>query len=455
METECKQQNISEIEFIRSEPDYSNIRFLILASDGNIGDYAMLSCVIKRLRFHYPKCQISILANSLSDYIDLPDISIFTYGNNYFSLTNRFFDSIHHQFSNKNRLSMLFRYFNIRYAAKIHKKWYYRKLWGADCRSLIDLLGSFSCIIASGGGYLNSIWWAEELWRKCIYMSAGIVMGIPVILSGQGIGPITTRLDKYILKAGIKQANWISLRGKGESEDNLLQLGIPANKFDVVGDDAVDLSICSDSRLKEIMAIEGICLDHSTIVVNARLTRYSCEGNLKEKQVFAAFLDQIIEKYHYHIVFVPLSYDDVGGTDDRASALEIIKFMQHHDATYRVMGRYRPDEIKAIVGVGDMAFGMSYHFAVFALTQGIPCFSFYCNEYYRLKYCGLYTQFGNNNWYHQLNEDGIKICLTQIDSITPRLSDIPQELTNYTAKMNKRVDEIYSQISSMISTGCS
>ena len=428
-------------------------RFLILASNGNVGDYAMLSNVVRRLRARFDGCEIDVLAARRVDYDELPGVRVFTYGEDHFSSGGGSIVRMIERLPKGRRLAMMLRCAVVVLAARSRGKWIHKRLWTEDCRALIETLAGASCIISCGGGYLNSLWWAQELWPKCACYAAGTAMGKPVVLSGQGIGPITSRADRIMLKWGLRGATWISLREKGEGEGYIKSLGVSPNILGVAGDDAVDLPVCTRERINEILLHEGIDRNRETVMMNARLAGYSqtcCDGHTV---LLASLADRLIEQNGWQVVFIALSFEDLGGADDRAAASAVSTCMRNRDDVRIVMGKYSPSEIKGIMGLCTVAFGMSYHFAVFALTQGIPCFTLYDTEYYRLKCSGLYSQIGRDEWFQPLNEQGVSTVLALAELEKDDAGDTREHLRNRTGEMIGRVDSVYDRIESLLQSG--
>lgn len=428
--------------------------FVLLAADEgnlNIGDQAMYVNVCRRLKRHFPKCRIVAVGRQLGRSVDVAGVDRVAYGHEHFSSAGGRMMRWVERLPKGVRLASLIRYWFFLCCARTRGKWYHRLLWNRDCRDAVEMLASADLVLSCGGGYLTSLWWREVLWVKCALYCAASILGKPVVLSGQGIGPVTARLDRWVLKMGLCSADFVGLREEGEAGRYLAALGIPEDKFAVTGDDAVDLPTCGQGRLSEILEAEGIDLDRPVLVANFRSTAYSHRYVGGQYQRFGAVLDQLVEKHRCQIVFVPFCYDEDGRADDRTAAFDVTKHMRNRNATRIVMGRYTPEEIKGLVSIGEIAVGVSYHFAVFSLTQGIPCLTLFDNEYYRMKFTGLYGHFGCRPWHFAMDDAGVDALLTEVDTVLCRHAQEKSDLLGCTCAMVQRVDSVYDRIEALLS----
>lgn len=425
---------------------------LLLAADEgnlNVGDQAMYLNACRRLRKQFPSARIVAVGRELARSISADSVERTAAGHKHFHAgTGRL--ACLTRTKRGQQATLLVRMASLLLAAASKSYFVYRWLWNEDCRAILDMIDHADVVVSCGGGYLNSIWRQDQLWPKAALYRAAALLGKPVILSGQGIGPITSRLDKLVLKLALNSAQFIGLREAGEGEAYLAGLGIPSSKYAVIGDDAVDLPTCSAARLEQILAEEGVDTDRPWVVANFRSTAYTSHYRSSQYVALAALLDRVVEAHGYSVLFVPFCYDDEGRVDDRTAAFDVTKHMKHRDAAHIIMGEYRPEEIKALVGTGQIAVGVSYHFAVFSLTQGIPCFTPYDNEYYRLKMKGLHAQFGDRDWLYALNTDGMS---DMEQSIRIALADhhrVRQELLAATQQMVQRVDQVYALVDRVV-----
>jgi polysaccharide pyruvyl transferase WcaK-like protein len=92
------------------------------------------------------------------------------------------------------------------------------------------------------------------------------------------------------------------------------------------------------------------------------------------------------------VVFVPISYDSVD--DDRRSAAAVVHAMASPASATVLTAEYPATLLRAMVGRMHLCIGTSYHFLLFALSDGGPALGLYKNAYYRQKQLGLYSLYG-------------------------------------------------------------
>ncbi len=188
-------------------------------------------------------------------------------------------------------------------------------------------------VIAQGGGYLadNDLYQAHRTLNLLEHAQA---LGIPSIMSGQGIGPIR---DRELLRRAaevLPGVDLINLREGVRGPKLLADLGVPTERVEVTGDDAVEFAY--RLRRAEIGADLGLCLRDS------------------ERQRFAPEL--------------PHAVDIARG----GSAEEVAR---------------RVSRCRVLVT-------STYHLAVFALSQGIPAVVVTDSEYSDDRSYGLADMFG-------------------------------------------------------------
>lgn len=425
------------------------IQITVVAGDegnSNIGDQAMFLQLVNNIRSRIPDCRIVSLSRKPQTVMNIPGIDRL-YGAYDFLLAERGFFSrlLEREIPRSRKMILIWRTALFLLAAHF-MKWRLPAFFvSSSARKALKTLNNSALVLSCGGGYLNTIWTYESLWPYCIFYRAAASLGKPVVLSGQGIGPINTRLDRAILRWGLKRADLISLRELGEGRDYLESIGISGEKIVEAGDDAASLQVCDSAELASVCRSEGIPTDKTIITAQFRLTSHT-RSYSTEFGEFAKVLDRIIEREDCHIVFVPIAYSEC--SDDRLAAFAVKMHMKHKENTTIVTGNHRPEVIKALIGMGRAAIGVSYHFGVFALTQGVPFFAVYENEYYRLKFSGLYGHFGSPDWYMSFENAVPDEFALRVSSVIGDNS-IRQRLLDHAVKIRVQVDSVYDRIAEL------
>ncbi|WP_330181333.1 polysaccharide pyruvyl transferase family protein [Nocardia sp. NBC_01503] len=225
-------------------------------------------------------------------------------------------------------------------------------------------------VIAQGGGYLADID-PYQAHRTLNLLEHAQALGIPNIMIGQGIGPIR---DRELLRRAaevLPGVDLIALREGVRGPKLLAELGVPAERVEVTGDDSVEFAY--RLRRAEIGAELGLCLRDS------------------ERERFAHTL--------------PDAMDIARG----GSAEEVAR---------------RVSRCRVLVT-------SAYHLAVFALSQGIPAVAVTGSEYSDDRFYGLADLFGTGLRVVRLGAEHLESELPQavreLWEFAPELRDTLQQ----------------------------
>jgi polysaccharide pyruvyl transferase WcaK-like protein len=230
-------------------------------------------------------------------------------------------------------------------------------------------------LCGAGGFYDGSQQWNLDILDL---LEAGIKRGIPVILLGQGFGPLN---DRSVLKRAAKilpSVDLITLRGGRGSLDLLQSLGISASRILTTGDEALELAY--ESRSTE----RGEALG-----VNIRFmaSAWTDEDDVKS---IKPVLHEFARRHGAPIIPLPIAIHR--GTRDDLAIKEILTGFD--DESDGGAGLDSPLKvIQQVAGCRVVVTG-AYHAAVFALAQGIPVVALAKSDYFAKKLSGLEDQFG-------------------------------------------------------------
>jgi colanic acid/amylovoran biosynthesis protein len=238
---------------------------------------------------------------------------------------------------------------------------YRRQLAGADVLVVAGMGGLTDAFHGFAAGLLDSIEHALDA-------------GARVALMGQGMGPLADRGLRARAARLLPRAALIALREGRASPRLLAELGVPAERILVTGDDAI--SFAWAHRPAELGSGLGI---------NARIARYA--GTALEDVVgpVAAALRTAAAAANAPLVPVPIACH--GGDDDA----ETIRAILGAATTQRVGS---PEQVLGRVARCRVVVTGSYHAGVFALAMGVPVVALVASPYYHDKMWGLAHQFG-------------------------------------------------------------
>ncbi len=247
---------------------------------------------------------------------------------------------------------------------------------------------SFDVVLFAGGGNLNS-YWPELIARRAAIAAAANAAGVPYLLSGQGVGPVSAEIIP-MLSFLIGGASAVATRDPHSLR--LLRRIVPNGpRIDMVGDDALGLRFDGPLAARGHLAQVGVPADRPLLGFQAREACY-VGFSREELKDTARHVDDFAAENGYVVVAVPIS------TQSHAPEAELLADLaacSRRRASWHIVDR--SGDVAAIAGVIKLCSAFlahSYHAAIFALEHRIPTLLFARTEYYQLKGEALRAAFG-------------------------------------------------------------
>jgi len=203
--------------------------------------------------------------------------------------------------------------------------------------------------ISGGGGLLQDVTSVRSLVYYCLLLLLARVERVPIMIYGQGIGPVKRFSSKFLVRLAVSGANVITVRDE-RSKKILEDIGVRRDVF-VTSDPALLLKPVHISRLNGLKRpVVGFALRAWKGIDFNDIARAA---------------DEISRRADASIVFIPfhLKRDD-------SVAEQIALRMQ--EPFQIVNGIELPSETLGLVGELDVLVGMRLHSTIFAALQGIP-----------------------------------------------------------------------------------
>jgi polysaccharide pyruvyl transferase WcaK-like protein len=249
-------------------------------------------------------------------------------------------------------------------------------------------LKSFDLVLVAGGGNLN-IHWPDLIARRAAFAAAANAAGVPYILTGQGVGPVSADIVPMLSflvggASAVATRDPLSLR--------LLRRIVPHGPpIAMVGDDALGLRIDGPLVARGQLAEIGVPLDRPLLGFQARETSYVGFSRDELKDT-ARQVDDFAAENGYVVVAVPINMQS---HSPEVELLADLAFGSRRRASWHVVNH--AGDVAATAGVIKVCSAVlthSYHAAIFALENRIPTLLFARTEYYHLKGEALRTAFG-------------------------------------------------------------
>ncbi|WP_128434929.1 polysaccharide pyruvyl transferase family protein [Streptomyces cyaneus] len=295
--------------------DSSDLRIGLLGSYGgcNIGDEAILMCVLSCLRAHRPQARLVVFSRN-ADHTRT------------------------HQ-----------------WAADEVVDWE-----GVPQKPVLDALAGLDLLVLGGGGILYD----GEARRYLRLVKAAHERGVPTFAYAVGAGPLREADDREAVRTVLPEMNDVVVRDE-ESRLVLEEVGVE-RELTVTADPA--LLLTPEPFTEEMMRHEGLPTDARLVGMSVREPGRAAE-KLDEDDYHALLADVadfLARRLDAHVVFVPMERQDVRhahGVLSRMSAPDLGRILHNS---------YSPGEVLGFMSHLDMVVGMRLHVVIFAALSGLP-----------------------------------------------------------------------------------
>ncbi|SHH48631.1 polysaccharide pyruvyl transferase CsaB [Tepidibacter thalassicus] len=274
----------------------------------NIGDEAILSCII----------------NDLRKFISNPKIKVLTYN------------------------------------AELTKKEH-----GVDTISrtgivqVIKAIKESDLVISGGGSLLQDVTSSRSLIYYLSLIFFAKLFNKKVMFYNNGYGPVNKKLNKFFIKKILKKVDLITLRDV-DSKRELEKVGLRNNNINVNVDTTFTLMSSDEKKLDEIFRIESIPFDKKIVGISPR--KWRNDGRTKE--VIANAIDYISSK-GLNVVLIPMKYPD-----DLEYCNQIKEICNSNP--YIIKNYYSPKDVLGIIGRCHFLIGIRLHALIFAAAKLVP-----------------------------------------------------------------------------------
>jgi polysaccharide pyruvyl transferase CsaB len=262
----------------------------------------------------------------------------------------------------------------------------------AQTWELIQQMRQADVFIVGGGGLLyDLVNTAKAMWLEKFYLfgwpisQAAIEIGLaralgkPVVLYAVGIGPVTTRLGKLLLRRIARQVALITVRDQA-SRAILARFEVPANRIHVTADPAILIPPAPSGEVAGVLSQASISNDSRPRIGLALRSWYpyaminkgaAAERQAKWERDMAEAADRLVESLDAGLVFVPMQ-DYAGPLDDAACADRVIAQMKHRERARRLPRGLDPSVVMGALGAMDVVIAMRLHALILAVATSTP-----------------------------------------------------------------------------------
>lgn len=265
-----------------------------------------------------------------------------------------------------------------------------RPLYGLDAeeRTLLRTLQRADVLLIVGGGNLTSRYRPGGLYARGLACVLAHRLGTPVVLSGQGVGPLDSAFDRRFTAWSLQHAMAIGVRDHGSSASQLRQIGVPAARLHERIDDAFATPAAEQAAVEACLASAGLPRERPLVSVAVQ----GLPGLATARRVLPALLDDLIDETDAAVALLPMMI--TAPDDDRRPLARLRASMRHREAA-RMLSATLPHAILVgVVARSTLAIAGRYHLAVFALAHAVPCLALAGDAYSALRMRGLFRHVG-------------------------------------------------------------
>ncbi len=240
-------------------------------------------------------------------------------------------------------------------------------------KDVLRAIKNCDVLLSGGGSLLQDSTSTRSLMYYLSITATAKMMRKKVMLYANGIGPVSGKRNRRLVKQVVNKADLITLREENSYEE-LLSMGVNPKKCFVTADPVFTMDSIDAEQSRNLLAEEGIPTDKPMVVVSVR--------NWKDMDKFigkfAQMCDTIVEKYDRNIVFLGMQMPH-----DITVSEKVRKKMKQN--AYILKGNYSPYEVMGIISQADFILSMRLHTLIFAARQHVPLIGFIYDpkiEYY-------------------------------------------------------------------------
>ncbi|MBO5330100.1 MAG: polysaccharide pyruvyl transferase CsaB, partial [Anaerotignum sp.] len=240
-------------------------------------------------------------------------------------------------------------------------------------RDVFHAIRKCDVLLSGGGSLLQDSTSTRSLMYYLSITAMAKLMRKKVMLYANGIGPVSGKRNRQLVKQVVNKADLITLREENSYEE-LLSMGVNSRKCFVTADPVFTMDGISTEESRALLEAEGVPMDKPIVVVSVR--------NWKDMDKFigkfAQMCDIIVEKYGRNIVFLGMQMPhDI-------TVSEKVRAKMKQDA-YILKNNHSPYEVMGIISQADFILSMRLHTLIFAARQRVPLIGFVYDpkiEYY-------------------------------------------------------------------------
>jgi len=235
--------------------------------------------------------------------------------------------------------------------------------------TVLRALRRCDALVSGGGSLLQDRTSTRSILYYLSVMRGAQLLGKPVMLYANGIGPVQKPANRRRVKKVVDRATLVTLRDANSARE-LEFMGVRRPALHVTADPVFNLTAASRARAWELLRSCGIAADRPFAAVSVR----PWPGTAAFSEDLAALCDYLSERYGMQILFLPMQ-----PAADVPASLQVGRHMR---TAFCVLGdgagqtaaesKLSPNDLMAVLGEAKLCLAMRLHTLIFAAHMATP-----------------------------------------------------------------------------------
>ena len=241
-----------------------------------------------------------------------------------------------------------------------------RKQYGMEAIPRFRMWKVFSALrrsdalLSGGGSLLQDTTSTRSLFYYLSVIRCAQLLGKPVMLYANGIGPVRRPGNRRRVKRVVERATLVTLRDHSSARE-LADMGVTRSDLHVTADPVFHLSPASPERGLELCRTAGLPEGKPFVAVSVR--EWPDTGRFPKE--LATLCDHLRRTYGLEVLFLLMQ-----PTRDRATAQLVRQAMS--EPSYILDAACTPRELMAVLGQARLCLAMRLHTLIFAGRMAVP-----------------------------------------------------------------------------------
>lgn len=216
-------------------------------------------------------------------------------------------------------------------------------------------------LLSGGGSLLQDRTSTRSLMYYLTVIRAARLLGKPVVLYANGIGPVQRPANRRRVRRAVEHAALVTLRDHASARE-LREMGVKRADLYVTADPVFNLAPAPEERGRELVAQAGLPRDRDFAVVSVR----GWPGIEDFPRKLAGVCDHLRRTHGLEILLLMMQPER-----DRAACEQVRQAME--EPSYLLDAPCTPQDLMAVLGLGKLCLAMRLHTLIFAARMAVPC----------------------------------------------------------------------------------